>query len=196
MVAATCYSLRSGCYNLRSKAVSLPSIHKLRFVDSRRVGKKPKAVKRKKDMDDITFWKFPEVEESAREFAAAALAYLNEDKDCNYELVKPGVYEGAVISGGSQFHHNFKAKRADDPSAPVETFFSQVFSHRYPSSKGLTVECCVSLGASDSLPVKRDNRGCLFCTDGVHHPIGGCKGINVGWSPDDDFDALLSEKYE
>ncbi|KAK9683648.1 hypothetical protein RND81_10G156100 [Saponaria officinalis] len=126
-------------------------------------------------MEDIKFRAFPVVEASAREFATAAMSYLHE-KGCNYELVKPGLYSGVVICGGTLFHHNFKAKRADDPSAPVETFFTQVFSPRYPSSKGLTVECCVSLGESDSLPVERYNHGCLYCRDGVFHPIGGCRG--------------------
>ncbi|KAK9683647.1 hypothetical protein RND81_10G156000 [Saponaria officinalis] len=138
-------------------------------------------------MEDIRFWKFPEVEETALEFATAALSYLSE-KNCNFELVKPGLYSGDVVSGGTLFHHNFKAKSS--PNAPVKTFFSQVFRPLDHSSKCLTVECCISLGESDSPPVKRDNRGCLFCSDCVYHPIGGCKGINIGWpswSSEDEF---------
>ncbi|KAK9683636.1 hypothetical protein RND81_10G155300 [Saponaria officinalis] len=200
MVAATCYSLRSnGCgYSLRSKGVPRPSAQNLQFNNSRcgvkhRVGKvsasqkKPKAVKPienavkpVEDMEDVRFRAFPVVEKQARKFANAAIAHLRE-KNSDFELVKPGLYSGAVICGGSLFHHNFKAKRANNPNAPVQTFFSQVFSPRYPTTKGLSIECCISLGKSDTLPEKRDNRGCMYCSDAVYHPIGGCKGIKMGW---------------
>ncbi|KAK9683664.1 hypothetical protein RND81_10G157400 [Saponaria officinalis] len=126
------------------------------------------------------------VKERAVRFANTALSYLRE-RGQNFELVKPDLHQGATISGGARFHCNFKAKRANDPSAPVETFFAQLHYTRdrdhklfFHKLKDLVAECCVSLGESDSLPKERDNRGCAFCSKYVHHPVDGCEGIEWG----------------
>ncbi|XP_074308322.1 uncharacterized protein LOC141643179 [Silene latifolia] len=127
-------------------------------------------------------WKLEDIEETSREFATAALSYLQEQGHY-FQLVKLGFYQGAVIGNGALFHYNFKAKRADDSSASVQTFFAQLRFFRNPPTsplERLTVNCCVSLGNSLSLPDERDNCGCGYCTKFVYHPVDGCPGILWG----------------
>ncbi|KAK9683671.1 hypothetical protein RND81_10G157900 [Saponaria officinalis] len=125
-----------------------------------------------------------DMERVARRLVNESLSYLREQGH-NYELVKPDLYAASVVAGGVRFHCNFKAKRANDPCAPVEMFFTQVGHFReelgYGSPwKDLKVECCVSLGESDALPRERDRRGCAYCCGYVHHPVDGCEGIIWG----------------
>ncbi|XP_074292551.1 uncharacterized protein LOC141619428 isoform X3 [Silene latifolia] len=138
------------------------------------------AMNRKVDMDDIFFGGSEGLKRKSNEFATAALSYLQEEGH-KLELVKAGSYEGKVAGYGMIFHHNFKAKRADDPYAPVEMYFAQL-----NDGARLVVDCCVSLGEADSLPYQRDNQGCNYCTQFVHHPHGGCEGMIWGrlvWGP-------------
>ncbi|XP_074292552.1 uncharacterized protein LOC141619430 [Silene latifolia] len=135
------------------------------------------AMNRKVDMDEIFFGGSEGLKRVSNEFATAALSYLQE-KGHKLELVMAGSYEGEA---GGRFHHNFKAKRADDPHAPVEMYFAQLYD-----GARLVVECCVSLGESDSLPYERDNQGCEYCAKFIHHPHGPCEGIIWGrlvWGP-------------
>ncbi|XP_074308457.1 uncharacterized protein LOC141643275 [Silene latifolia] len=135
------------------------------------------------DIDELQGpWNCASVERLSREFATAALSYLREQGH-NFKLVRLGFYEGATIMNGALFHYNFKAKRADDPSAPVETFFAQLRFFRCPTTSSLhklTVQCCISLGKSVSLPDERDNCGCRYCSKYVYHPVDGCPGILWG----------------
>ncbi|KAK9684032.1 hypothetical protein RND81_10G181800 [Saponaria officinalis] len=99
----------------------------------------------------------------------------------NFELVRLGMYEAAIIGGGSLYHYNFKAKRADDPNSAVEMFFPQLFYHRRPGNvlQNLKVEFCVSLGDIVSLPDHPYPHGCMYCESPhihIHHPVDG------GWS--------------
>ncbi|XP_074292548.1 uncharacterized protein LOC141619428 isoform X1 [Silene latifolia] len=138
------------------------------------------AMNRKVDMDEIFFGGSEGLKRKSNEFATAALSYLQEEGH-KLELVKAGSYEGKVAGYGMIFHHNFKAKRADDPYAPVEMYFAQL-----NDGARLVVDCCVSLGEADSLPYQRDNQGCNYCTQFVHHPHGGCEGMIWGrlvWGP-------------
>ncbi|KAK9684033.1 hypothetical protein RND81_10G181800 [Saponaria officinalis] len=119
-------------------------------------------------------------QESSLRFANAALSYLREQGH-NFELVRLGMYEAAIIGGGSLYHYNFKAKRADDPNSAVEMFFPQLFYHRRPGNvlQNLKVEFCVSLGDIVSLPDHPYPHGCMYCESPhihIHHPVDG------GWS--------------
>ncbi|XP_074321243.1 uncharacterized protein LOC141657799 isoform X2 [Silene latifolia] len=147
--------------------------------------KKPKAIKikenrrfgeKREDLEDCFFRESEEMEKTSRKFACAALSYLRE-RGHNLELVKPCLYEVGEVTHGYRAHFNFKAKRKDDPSAPVEMYFGQLC---YYGETEIVVECCVSLGESDSLPYDPEDRGCQYCTNTVHHPLGGCKGIVWG----------------
>ncbi|XP_074321246.1 uncharacterized protein LOC141657801 [Silene latifolia] len=147
--------------------------------------KKPKAIEKKdnmrfdekrEDLEDILFRESEGMEKTSRIFAGAALSYLREQGH-NLELVKPGSYELGEVTRGYRAHFNFKAKRKDDPSAPVEMYFGQLC---YYGETEIVVECCVSMGESDSLPYDPEDRGCQYCTNTVHHPLGGCKGIVWG----------------
>ncbi|XP_074294768.1 uncharacterized protein LOC141622654 [Silene latifolia] len=132
------------------------------------------AMKNKVDMDEIFFGGAEPLKRESNKFASAAISYL-QDKGHKLELVNSGSYEGKICGYGMRFHLNFKAKRADDPRAPVEMYFAQLYS-----GATLDVECCVSLGESDSLPYERDNQGCIYCTEFIHHPRGDCEGRIIG----------------
>ncbi|XP_074290771.1 uncharacterized protein LOC141617466 isoform X2 [Silene latifolia] len=134
------------------------------------------AIERKEEVDELFFRSSEALRKKAHGYATAAISYMRK-KGRNLELVKPCLFSSGLMAIGVRTHFNFKAKRADDPSAPVETYFGQL---RVCSASSMVVECCVSLGASDSLPYKRDNRGCHYCRGIVHHPEGGCEGIIWG----------------
>ncbi|XP_074307606.1 uncharacterized protein LOC141642648 [Silene latifolia] len=131
------------------------------------------------DPENISMMEEPELLDLSEMFAKGALSYLSQQGH-HFKLFSLDYYEGGVVGGGARFHHNFQAKLAHDPDAPPETFFSQIFllkDHRIGALTDLTVECCVSLGPSHSLPKKRDNRGCVFCSMYIHHPKDGSEGI-------------------
>ncbi|XP_074320554.1 uncharacterized protein LOC141657278 isoform X4 [Silene latifolia] len=119
----------------------------------------------------------------SHKYANAALSYLSQQGH-DFNLVLADYYQPAVVGGGVRIHHNFQAKRPNDPPQLTETFFCQLFYHRGRdyNLRDLTVECCVSLGRSDSLPKKRDNYGCGYCTIFTYHPKNGCDGLIWGRS--------------
>ncbi|KAK9683672.1 hypothetical protein RND81_10G158000 [Saponaria officinalis] len=148
---------------------------------------KPKPKREREPEHDYLVDPYPpgceDAERVARRLANDSLSYLREQGH-NYELVKPDLYDAKTVARGIRYHCNFKAKRANDPCAPVEMFFTQVghFTEAGFDSPwyDLKVECCVSLGESDALPRERDRRGCAYCSRYVHHPVDGCEGIIWG----------------
>ncbi|XP_074320552.1 uncharacterized protein LOC141657278 isoform X2 [Silene latifolia] len=135
------------------------------------------------DPEDIPTMEDEGMKKLSHKYANAALSYLSQQGH-DFNLVLADYYQPAVVGGGVRIHHNFQAKRPNDPPQLTETFFCQLFYHRGRdyNLRDLTVECCVSLGRSDSLPKKRDNYGCGYCTIFTYHPKNGCDGLIWGRS--------------
>ncbi|KAK1357541.1 hypothetical protein POM88_050797 [Heracleum sosnowskyi] len=113
--------------------------------------------------------------DNASQYATEVVKFVNQTKDKNYEVVKPGFATRVILTEDcSLFHVNFKAKE-NDPNAPVKLFFAEFTT----TNEVFSFKCCVELGqkAIDLGDLTGDKtNGCYYCHDfnKVCHPtLGG-----------------------
>ncbi|KAI3865547.1 hypothetical protein MKW92_029905 [Papaver armeniacum] len=128
-----------------------------------------------------------EIQDYVRPYAMDAISFYNEITGTKYELVEPGCFSHAPLSGYLLTHIDFTAKKTakktDVADAPEEMFFAELTT----INKVNSVKVCKCMGRKESISGDKNN-GCYYCMEYlVQHPRdGGFMAGGVGLFTDEE----------